>query len=100
MINPKIFEDVAKELELPVSVVENTYKAFWTFIRDNIEALPLKEDITEDEFKKLKTNFNIPSLGKLACSYEHMLSVKRKHQYLMDLKKKENAENNKDKASV
>lgn len=69
-------EEIAKELDLPVNVVEKTYKAFWLCIRKHIEDLPLKEDLTEEEFSKLTTSFNIPSLGKLACPYDKYKRVK------------------------
>jgi len=57
--------------------VEKTYKAYWRFIKDTIESLPLKEELTEEQFNKLKTNFNIPSLGKLNCTYERYKGVKK-----------------------
>lgn len=66
-----IIEQVAKELDLPKDLVDKTYKAFWKFIKNSISELPLKEDLTEEEFKKLKVNFNIPSLGKLNCTYRN-----------------------------
>jgi len=30
----------------------------------------------------LKTNFNIPSLGKLSCTYDRMSRVKEKFKYI------------------
>ena len=37
-----IIGKVSSELNLPEELVDKTYKAFWLFIRDTIQALPLK----------------------------------------------------------
>ena len=47
------------------ALVNRTYKAYWRTVREYIESLPLKQDLTEEEFLKLKPNVNIPSIGKL-----------------------------------
>lgn len=65
------------ELNLPVEVVDKTYKAYWMFIRKTIEKFPLKEDLDEEAFNKLRLNFNIPNLGKLSCTYKRYLGVKQ-----------------------
>ena len=67
---------VSKELNLPFRVVDKVYKSYWKSIRDTIQELPLKDDISEEEFQKLRTNFNIPSLGKLTCTYDRVKGVK------------------------
>lgn len=88
MTYEQIIETVAKELELPVDLVKKTYKAYWQFIRDTIQELPLKEDISEEEFSKLKTNFNIPSLGKLTCTRDRYLGMKKRFGYIQNLREK------------
>jgi len=47
----------------------------------------LKEDISEEDFSKLKANFNIPSLGKLTCTRDRYLGVKKKFEYIRNLKR-------------
>lgn len=86
MTYEQIVEAVAKELELPVDLVRKTYKAYWQFIRDTIQELPLKDDINEEEFQKLKTNFNIPALGKLTCTRDRYLNVKKRFGYIKNLR--------------
>lgn len=71
---------ISKELTLPEKCVENIYKAYWTFIKETISSLPLKEDLTEDEFNRLRTNFNIPNLGKFSCTYKRWLGVKKHYR--------------------
>jgi hypothetical protein len=71
---------LARELNLPSEVVEKVYKAYWAFIKQTIEKLPLKEegeDIDEDTFNRLRTNFNIPNLGKLVCTYERYVGLRK-----------------------
>ena len=89
MTYEQIIESVAKDLQLPTELVRKTYKAYWQFIRDTIQNLPLKEDISEEEFKKLKTNFNIPSLGKLYCTRDRYLRVKKRFEYINNLREKD-----------
>ena len=70
MIYSEAIKQVSIELGLPPQVVKEAYESYWTFIRNNIKALPLKEDLSKEEFDKLRTNFNVPSLGKLSCTYD------------------------------
>ena len=79
---------VSKELNLPFRVVDKVYKSYWKSIRDTIQELPLKDDISEDEFQKLRTNFNIPSLGKLTCTYDRVKGVKQKYKYIRNLRER------------
>lgn len=81
-----IISKVAEELNIPIEVVDKAYRSYWIFIRQTIQALPLKEDISEEEFKTLRTNFNIPSLGKLTCTYDRMQGVKKRFKHIKDLK--------------
>lgn len=73
---------LSRELNLPTDVVVKSYKAYWLFIRQTIEELPLKEDLDEETFSRLRTNFNIPNLGKLACTYERYIGIKKKHKVI------------------
>lgn len=75
---PDIIGKVSEEVNLPKKVVDKTYKAFWLFINQSIQSLPLKKDLNEEDFTKLRTNFNIPSLGKLNCTYDGMLGRKKR----------------------
>lgn len=84
----EVLESLSKELNLPSKVVDKAYKAFWRSIRENIKELPLKENITEEDFNKLKTNFNIPSLGKLTCTFDRVQRVKERFKYIKKLREK------------
>ena len=82
MIYSEAIKQVSIELGLPPQVVKEAYESYWTFIRNNIKALPLKEDLSKEEFDKLRTNFNIPSIGKLSCTYDRMVGVKERFKYI------------------
>lgn len=78
----EILKEVSIELNIPEEVVKEAYESYWLFIRQSIVALPLKQDLSIDDFNKLKSNFNIPSLGKLSCTYDRMLGVKERFKYI------------------
>ena len=86
MIYSEAIKQVSIELELPPKVVKEAYESYWTFIRNNIKALPLKEDLSKEEFDKLRTNFNIPSMGKLSCTYDRMIGVKKRFEHIRKLR--------------
>lgn len=81
-----IIGKVSKEMNIPVEVVNRAYKSYWKFMKQTIQSLSLKDDINEEEFAKLRTNFNIPSLGKMTCTYERMLGVKERFKHLKELR--------------
>lgn len=85
-----VISKLAEELNLPTEVIFRTYKAYWLFIRETIQGLPLKENLTEEEFRRLRTNFNIPNLGKLSCTYKRHQGVKKKQELM---KRKSNGNN-------
>lgn len=71
-----VYKRVAERLGISPSDVEKIYKSFWYFVKDGIESLPLKDDITEAEFDSLRVSFNIPSLGKLYCDKDRYFKMK------------------------
>lgn len=91
MTYKEIINKVSGDINLPPDTVDKIYKAYWRYIRDTIQTLPLKDSLSEEEFSKLKSNFNIPSLGKLTCTYKRYLGVKEKFNHIKKLR--ENYEN-------
>lgn len=76
----KRLNELSRELSLPPTVIAKVYKSYWLFIRKHIESLPLKEDLSEEEFKALSVNFNLPNLGKLGCTYKRYLGMKKRNK--------------------
>lgn len=89
----EIITKVAKEQNLPFDVVDKVYKAFWLFVRTSISNLPLKEDLTEEEFNQLQTSINIPSLGKFHCTYDRYKRMKQRLEYIKKIKTNEDKKN-------
>ena len=86
-----IINKVSGDMNLSPDIVDKAYKAFWLYIRNTVQELPLKEELSKEEFLKIKPNFNIPSLGKLTCTYNRYIGVKEKFKYIKKLR--ENNEN-------
>ena len=86
---------LSKELGLPEEVIVNTYKSYWLAIKELVEQIPLKEDYSQEEFSRLRTCFNIPSLGKLYCTYDDYVRAKNKYNY-----KSRRNESKKDKTTI
>lgn len=78
----KEIKRLSNELSLPEKVVEKTYRAYWSFIKSHIIELPLKQDLTEEQFNSLRTNFNLPNLGKLNCTYKRWVSIKGRGKHI------------------
>lgn len=89
MTYKEIVHIVSEDTGIPVEVVDKTYKAFWSYIRNSVQELPLKEELTESEFLSLRPNFNIPSLGKLCVPYDRYKGVKAKFKYIKSLRTRE-----------
>ena len=86
MTYQEIVTELSQELEIPEEVINYAYKSFFEFIRETIVSLPLKDDLSEEDFNRLRTNFNIPSLGKLHCTYERYRGMKERVNYLKKIK--------------
>lgn len=86
MISSEIIAKVANDLGLPKELVEKTYSAYWKVIKDYIISLPLKKDLSEKEFKKLRPNINIPSIGKLYITYDRYKRLKRRDEVINNIK--------------
>ena len=86
----EIILDVSRNLDISPDVIEKVYKAYWSFIKETIQALPLKDNLSEDEFSTLKTNFNVPSLGKLACTLDKYNRVKKRFKLIKNFRNAEN----------
>ena len=81
-------KQVSEELNIPIEVVDAAYLAFWKFVKQKIKSFPLKEDLTIEEFESLRTNFNVPELGKLYCTYDSYCRSKYRYKEYLKHKKK------------
>lgn len=79
---------VSEETGVPSDLVNKIYRAYWKSIKEHITELPLKEDLTEEEFLKLQPNINIPSIGKLYVTLDRYKRMKK----MQEIKNKINKE--------
>lgn len=86
-----IVKKVSEDTGIPSDIIDKVYKTFWLFIRSSVQNLPLKRELTETEFLNLRTNFNVPSLGKLTCTHQRYLGVKEKFNHIKKLRRNEEA---------
>ena len=89
MRHSDIINKVSKELDLPEELIEKVYKAYWNFIRVTIEELPLKAELTQLEYENLRTSINIPSLGKLNCTYNRYIGVRNRFNIINKIRQKQ-----------
>ena len=57
----------------------------WHFIFDKLKENTYRE-LTLEEFKKVRPNFNIPSLGKFSVTEERFKSIQKRREYLKKLR--------------
>lgn len=86
MTYDEIVAKVAEDNGLSKKLVDRTYRAYWKSIREHITSLPLKDDLTDDEFNMLKPNVNIPSVGKLYVTLDRYKAMKRIYKEFKDRK--------------
>ena len=84
-----IINKVSEELNLSREIVKNTYKAYWNFIRVTIEELPLKTELSQEKYRDLRTSINIPSLGKLNCTYNRYIGIRNRFNIINKIRQKQ-----------
>ena len=84
----EIIAQVSTELNLPEDLVKKTYSEYWSYIRNTIEDLPLKNNLTQTDFSELRTNINVPSLGKINCTYERYIGMKKRFNIIKKIRNK------------
>ena len=86
----EIVAKIAEGLNLPKELVDKTYRGYWRAVKEHIEALPLKEDMSEEEFTRMQPNVNIPSLGKLNVTFERYKTLRQIYEkYIKKIENKE-----------
>ena len=94
MTYEQIISKVSISIGLPAQLVDRTYRAYWKSIRNHITSLPLKEDLTDEQFMELQPNVNIPSIGKLYVTLDRYKRMKKQHLIFENLKNNRNAAHN------
>lgn len=62
--------EIAKRYNISTDEAKEIISGMYTFIREKVVSLEFKDTkYTREEFDKIKTNFNLPCIGKLCASY-------------------------------
>lgn len=75
-----LIHSIGLKYNLQDEVIRKIIASPYRFARETIKALDIRDDITEEEYNELKTNFNLPSIGKLYSNYE----VFKKHKKIKE----------------
>jgi spore coat polysaccharide biosynthesis protein SpsF (cytidylyltransferase family) len=78
-----IMQELADEYKLTLAEIEAVYESQWDFMVDTVEDIDF-DTVTEEDFKSLKTNFNIPTLGKFYTTFNKVKNVRRKSRELRE----------------
>lgn len=68
---------VAHKLNIPVEQAEAIYKSYWKYIKFQIEALDFS-NVDEQKLASMRTNFNIPYIGKLYTNIEKINLINKR----------------------
>ena len=82
----------ARKFSLDYRTVENVYRSYWKFIRNTIADITFPA-MSEDEFDRTNTNFNIPYIGKLYTDYDKIKKYNNQLNYYRNVKAKKNQAN-------
>ena len=77
-----LIQRVGLNNNLQDKVINHIVNSPYNFTRQTIVELDVHDDITEDEFNELKTNFIYRSLGKLYTSYHFYNKIKNQKTFL------------------
>lgn len=84
MTYQEIVDSVAQDTGLSSVFVDKVYRSYWRAIREHIKELPLKMELSDDEFKELRPNINIPSIGKLHVTLDRYHRTNKVKEYKKD----------------
>lgn len=88
--NKKIYEKIAINNNISPQVVKNIYESMFRFIQNRVREVDNLDTKTEEEFKELRLNFNVPLLGKFYINHASIQRLKNKKQYYYEhIKNKE-----------
>lgn len=94
-IYEQVVTEISESLGLPKRIVDRAYRSYWRAVREHISSLPLKDDLTDEQFSQLQPNVNIPSIGKLYVTFDKYKWIKEKFKQIKQLREdKRNVEDN------
>lgn len=91
----RIIDEVSVELGLDRRLVRAVGMSYFRFLRSCMSSLPIRSDMSKEEFDGLATNFVIPYFGRFFCNYRRVMKIldithNKKRRY--DKHKKDNSD--------
>lgn len=74
-----IYNEVSMNLNIPKSLVKSVYSSYWLYIKNKINEMPLKDDLSKDDINEMKNSFSIPFFGKLYVDTDKAIRLKNKY---------------------
>jgi len=74
-------KELAEKYDMDLDLMKKIIAAPYEFVQKKTRELDFKDGITKEEFDKMKTDFNIPALGKIFASnylYNEIQKKKKK----------------------
>tara|TARA_R110002049_G_scaffold231127_1_gene403374 strand:- start:20163 stop:20423 length:261 start_codon:yes stop_codon:yes gene_type:complete len=71
-------KELAEKYNLDLEVIEKIIASPYDFIQKKTREMNFRDGLTREEFDKMKTNFNIPGLGKLYASFYLYNEIQKK----------------------
>lgn len=78
----KAIRKTSDELGLNSRDVEEAYRIYWKFFREETAKFDFHGGMTKDEYESKCHSFNIPSIGKFCCTYDRYLRLKTRSKKL------------------
>lgn len=85
MTRKELYFKVSEDLGIPVEVIALAYASIGKFIYNKTLEMDLSS-ISEEDFKNLRTNFNLPGIGKLYTNWDRVVGARKRSEYLKNLK--------------
>ena len=79
-------EKAANDLGFDKKLVDKIYRVYCKLIVDKLASLPLKKDLTKEQFNELQTSVNLPSIGKIYCDWKNYYGQKQRVKYVQKAK--------------
>ena len=74
-------KELAEKYDMDLDLMKKIIASPYEFVQKKTRELDFKDGITKEEFDKMKTDFNIPALGKIFASnylYNEIQKKKKK----------------------
>jgi hypothetical protein len=71
-------KELAEKYNIDLDLMKKIIASPYEFIQKKTRELDLEDGLTKEEFSKIKTDFNIPALGKVFASHYMYNEIQKK----------------------